>query len=82
MPFTLTYRIFRSRNSRSSSLVGMPRRRAASDARSSSSPMGSSRWLVEAQFATEFRELVLNLGKTGEVVTVAQYVSSILADRE
>ena len=82
MPFTMTYRIFRSWTSRNSSLVGMPRRRAASDARRSSSAMGSSRWLVEAQFTAEFCNLVLNLGKGGEVVSVGQYVSSILKGRE
>jgi hypothetical protein len=61
---------------RKSSLVDMARRRAASDALSSSVDIGPS--LVEAKFTTQNLNLTLDLGEHGEVVGLDEDVPAVL----
>ena len=70
IPFTMTYRIFRSRTSRRRSFVGIPRRRAASDALNSSTAISTSGWLIEAKFTAQCGDLVFDLRQDSVVVTV------------
>jgi len=56
----------------------MPRRRAASDARSNSLAMSTSRGLIEAKFTAQYRRLMLDLRHGGQVVAVDKGVSRVL----
>src|SRR6266508_4099241 len=63
---------------RSSSLVGISSRRAASVARSGSASIGASCWIVEAEFTAEGADLGLDANHDGEVATVNQGIACVL----
>jgi len=68
--------MFRSCTRRSSSLVGMFSRRAASVALSSSVPTPTS--IVQAESTAETLDLALDLGEHREVIRVDQDVAAVL----
>src|SRR5215211_3095279 len=64
--------------SRSSSLVGSPRRRAASVARSGSAGIGASLGIIEIKFMAEKPYLSLDCDDHGEVPRIDQRVPGVL----
>src|SRR3546814_9479681 len=62
---------------RSSSLVGIPSRRAATVARRGSGDMGISLRIVEAEFTAEHAYLVLDLHDDRQVAGIRERVSGI-----
>src|SRR4029077_183627 len=76
MPRIITNLILRSWTRRSTSLVGIVSRRAASDTRSISAAIEPS--FVESQLTADGRDLPLELHQDHEMVAVGEHITSVL----